>query len=79
MENENIKTTAEYTLRIPNDAMDKLYYIASYNNRPLSRELRALILNFIQEFEVKHGKIFITEEIKNKIMRRKRTKNNTQA
>ena len=54
MENENIKTTAEYTLRIPNDAMDKLYYIASYNNRPLSRELRALILNFIQEFEVKH-------------------------
>lgn len=74
MEDENIKTTSEYTLRMPCEAMDKLYFIASYNNRPISRELKALILNFINEFEVKHGNISITEELKKEIMRRKRTK-----
>ena len=46
-----------YTLRLSIESMNKLHYIADYNERPVSYELRPLIAGFIAEFEKKHGEI----------------------
>lgn len=47
----------QFTLRIPQEQMDKFRYISEYNARSCNRELEYLIKNQINEFEKKHGKI----------------------
>lgn len=52
----------QYTLRIPEKAMDKLKYIAEYNGRSANREIGQLILAHIAAFEKEYGEILLTEE-----------------
>ena len=61
-----------YTLRISSAVMDKLHYIADYNQRPISYELRPLIIKFIGEFEKKHGKITISPDFHEKLEAKRR-------
>lgn len=52
----------QYGLRIPEDLMDKLKYIAEYNGRSANREIEQLIRAHIARFEQKHGQIELTSE-----------------
>lgn len=51
-----------YTLRIPQELLDKLGYIAEYEGRTKNREIEQLIKKRIAEFESIHGNIEIPEE-----------------
>lgn len=51
-----------YALRIPEQTMDKLKYIAGHNGRSANKEIEQLILAHIREYEEKEGKIVLTEE-----------------
>ena len=46
-----------YTLRIPQELLDKLAYIASYEGRTKNKEIEQLIKKRIAEFEAAHGPI----------------------
>ena len=46
-----------YTLRIPQDLLDKLGYIADYEGRTKNKEIEQLIKKRIAEFETVHGEI----------------------
>jgi hypothetical protein len=47
----------QYGLRIPASTMDKLKYVAEYNGRSANKEIEQLILQHIDNFELKHGTI----------------------
>ncbi len=53
-----------YTLRISQELLSKIGYIADYEGRTKNKEIEQLIKKRIQEFEAAHGKITIldTEE-----------------
>jgi len=51
-----------YALRIPEQTMDKLKYIAGYNGRSANKEIEQLILAHIADYERKFGEIVLTEE-----------------
>jgi len=44
-----------YTLRVPQELLDKLAYIANYEGRTKNKELEQLIKQHIEAFEAKHG------------------------
>lgn len=46
-----------YTLRIPQELLDKLGYIADYEGRTKNKEIEQLIKKRIAEFEAVHGDI----------------------
>ena len=46
-----------YTLRIPQELLDKLGFIASYEGRTKNKEIEQLIKKRISEFEAEHGVI----------------------
>ena len=46
-----------YTLRIPQNLLDKIGYIASYEGRTKNKEIEQLIKKRIAEFEAQHGSI----------------------
>ena len=46
-----------YTLRVPQDLLDKLEYIAMFEARTKNKELEHMIRLRIQEFEKEHGPI----------------------
>ena len=46
-----------YTLRVSQDLLDKLAYIAEYEGRTKNKELEQLIKKRIAEFESEHGTI----------------------
>lgn len=48
-----------YTLRIPQELLDKLGYIAEYEGRTKNREIEQLIKKRIAEFEAENGQIDI--------------------
>ena len=48
-----------YTLRVPQELLDKLAYIANYEGRTKNKELEQLIKRHIDEFEAKHGMIHV--------------------
>lgn len=50
-------TLPRYTLRVPQELLDKLAYIASYEGRTKNKELEQLIKKRIAEFEALHGTI----------------------
>lgn len=52
----------QYGLRVPEDLMDKLKYIAEYNGRSANREIEQLIRAHVARFEQKHGQIELTPE-----------------
>lgn len=50
-----------FTLRIPQELLDKLGYIAEYEGRTKNRELEQMIRHRIAAFEREHGSIQIEE------------------
>lgn len=52
-----------YTLRIPQELLDKLGYIAEYEGRTKNREIEQLIKKRIAEFEAAHGEIPINTQV----------------
>lgn len=50
-----------YTLRISQELLDKIGYIAEYEGRTKNREIEQLIKKRIAEFEALHGEINNTE------------------
>ena len=44
-----------YTMRVPQELLDKLGYIAAYEGRTKNKELEQLIKKRIAEFESQHG------------------------
>ena len=51
-----------YTLRIPQELLDKLAYIAAYEGRTKNKEIEQLIKKRIAEFEATHGNIELKQE-----------------
>ena len=51
-----------FTMRISQELLDKLGYIAEYYGRTKSKELEQMILSRIRAFESKHGPISIVKE-----------------
>lgn len=51
-----------YTLRIPQELLDKLAYIADYEGRTKNKEIEQLIKKRIAEFEAVHGTISTEQE-----------------
>ena len=51
-----------YTLRIPQDLLDKLGFIAEYEGRTKNKEIEQLIKKRITEYEAVHGEIRLNEE-----------------
>ncbi len=56
------RKSPQYALRIPEETMDKLKYIAGRNGRSANREVEQLILAHIADFEKEHGKIVLTDK-----------------
>ena len=50
-------TLIRYTLRVEQELLNKLGYIAEYEGRTKNRELEQMIKKRISEFESEHGKI----------------------
>ena len=48
---------SRYTLRVEQELLDKLAYIAEYEGRTKNRELEQMIKRRIEGFEQEHGKI----------------------
>ena len=46
-----------YTLRVSQEMLDKLAYIAKYEGRTKNKELEQLLKKHIEEFEAQHGVI----------------------
>jgi predicted DNA-binding protein len=51
-----------FTMRISQELLDKLGYIAEYYGRTKNKELEQMILSCIRAFESKHGPISIVKE-----------------
>lgn len=52
-----------YTLRIPNDLLQKISYIAEANGRSTNREIEMLIKKCISAYEKEHGPINLAGEL----------------
>ena len=50
-------TLSRYTLRVEQELLDKLGYIAEYEGRTKNKELEHMIKERIRDFEKEHGKI----------------------
>ena len=50
-------TLPRYTLRIPQELLDKIGYIAEYEGRTKNKEIEQIIKKRIAEFESVHGPI----------------------
>ena len=48
---------SRYTLRVEQELLDKLGYIAEYEGRTKNRELEQMIKKRIREFEAEHGPV----------------------
>ena len=48
---------SRYTLRVEQELLDKLGYIAEYEGRTKNKELEQMIKKRIRDFEAEHGKI----------------------
>ena len=48
---------SRYTLRVEQELLDKLGYIAEYEGRTKNKELEQMIKKRIREFEEEHGAI----------------------
>lgn len=62
----------QYGLRIPEEVMDKLKYIAGHNGRSANKEIEQLILAHIAVYERNNGEIVLDDSDYEFI--RKRTK-----
>jgi len=49
------------SIRIDEDALNKFHYVAKYDNRSVSWQIKHLIHQCIREFEKEHGKIDLSD------------------
>lgn len=52
------------TVRIDDEMLDKLHYIASYEARSANGQINVLVRECIEKFEEKHGKIELGKKSK---------------
>lgn len=52
-----VDNKSRFTLRVDQELLDKLGYIAEYEGRTKNRELEQMIKQRIREFEAEHGEI----------------------
>ena len=58
MEDDRMKDNlSRYTLRVEQELLDKLGYIAEYEGRTKNKELEQMIKKRIRDFEAEHGTI----------------------
>lgn len=50
-----------FTLRISQNLLDKIGYIAEYDGRTKNKEIEHLIKQKVKDFESEHGKIDLTK------------------
>ena len=50
-------TLSRYTLRVEQELLEKLGYIAEYEGRTKNKELEQMIKKRIRDFEAEHGRI----------------------
>ena len=55
-----------YTLRIPQELLDKLGYVADYEGRTKNKEIEQLIKKRVTEFEEKNGPISLKTDSEQK-------------
>ena len=55
-----------YTLRIPQELLDKLGYVADYEGRTKNKEIEQLIKKRVAEFEEKNGPISLKTDSEQK-------------
>ena len=55
---------SRYTLRVPQNLLDKLAYIAEFEGRTKNKEIEQLIKKRISKFEAAHGVIEIGRDDK---------------
>ena len=53
---------ARFTLRVDQELLNQLGYVAEYEGRTKNRELEQLIKRRIREFEAEHGEIPVSGE-----------------
>ena len=53
-----------FSLRIEDELLDKLHYIADYEDRSVNAQLIAMTKKLIREFEKEHGEIQFGQEPK---------------
>lgn len=53
----NKDTLPRYTMRIDAALLDKLHFVAAYNDRSTNKELERLVRKHIAAFEKQHGPI----------------------
>ena len=53
---------SRYTLRVSQQLLDKLGYIADYEGRTKNRELEQMIKKRIADFEKEHGEITLDND-----------------
>ena len=51
-----------FTLRVSQNLLDKIGYIAEFEGRTKNKEIEKLIKTCIDEFETSHGKITFDDE-----------------
>lgn len=51
-----------YTLRIPQEYLDKIRYIAEENGRSANREIELMIKERIRVYESEHGPILLPQD-----------------
>lgn len=51
-----------YTLRIPQDILDKIKYIAEENGRSANKEIELMIKQRIKDYESANGSIALSEK-----------------
>lgn len=51
-----------YTLRIPQEYLDKIRYIAEENGRSANREIELMIKERIRVYESQHGQISLSRD-----------------
>lgn len=56
------KDIVRFTMRIPNEFLKKLGYIASYYGRTKNKELEQIVKARINSFEQKYGEIKVEDE-----------------
>lgn len=49
----------DFSLRIDEELLKKLHYIADYSDRSVNRELLRVIRGHVEAFEMEHGKIVV--------------------
>lgn len=53
---------SRYTLRVTQELLDKIRYIAEENGRSANKEIEQLLKKYIADYESVHGTIQVTDD-----------------